>query len=67
MKKAHNHLVLSDKECAHKTCKKHLKLRLVEAKAPHNIVRCFKHGNAHKRAIEAIKDRELRERERRNK
>ncbi len=67
MKKAHNHLALSDKKCAVKPCNKLLKLRLVEAKAPHNIIRCYKHGKAHKRAVEATKDLERRDRERRNK
>jgi hypothetical protein len=52
MKKTHAYNVLSTKRCNALVgndrgkkvyCEKRLKLRLVEARAPHNITKCFKH------------------------
>ena len=59
MKKKYPHTFLSDKMCSERVgykkgrpvyCDKRLKLRLVEARASHNITRCFHHHRATKQA-----------------
>ncbi len=56
MKKKRDFKVLSDKECMAHDCEKKLKLRLVETKSPHNIIRCYEHGKTHKVAVQRIND-----------
>ena len=66
MKKTHAHNVLSDKQCnepvpssngiTKRRCAKRLKLRLVEAKDPKNITKCYGCGQVYKRAEAKRKD-----------